>query len=147
MSSLRRTATRDDKLPVITTGHVVVRMYHDTWRCASLSCMGKQSREHVPGFVLRSGYVVPFDGLDTRGMVDHLKNAILGESLQRIARGQNSCWDTVATELVAEITHVIERMPPDIAHGLLIGLLSDAVFERLRAAAVEQHLDLPETIQ
>jgi len=34
----------------------------------------------VDGFLLRSGYLVAFDA-DVPGMIDHLKNAIIGESI------------------------------------------------------------------
>jgi hypothetical protein len=50
--------------------------------------MRKRSTPKVDGFVLRSGYVVPFDGLDASSMVDHLKNAVLGESLQTLQRSR-----------------------------------------------------------
>jgi hypothetical protein len=107
--------------------------------------MRKRSTRKQDGFVLRSGYVVPFDAQDAQDMVDHRKNAILGESLQALRSKRKKNWDVVAKEIVAEITHLATTMPPDIAEGLLIALLSDAVFERLRAIATDHGLQAPST--
>lgn len=86
--------------------------------------------ENVTDSVLRSGYVVSFEELDATSIVDHLKNAILGGSLQALGSKRKKTWEVVAKEVVAEeITHLAKMMPPDIAQGLLIALLSDAVVE------------------
>jgi hypothetical protein len=107
--------------------------------------MRKRSRPEIDGFVLRSGYVVSFEAPDAPSIVDHLKNAILGESLQTLRSKRKKTWEAVAKDIVAEITHLAKTMPPDIAQGLLIALLSDAVFERLRAIAADHGLQAPIT--
>jgi hypothetical protein len=111
----------------------------------------KRSGDGGAEFVLRSGYVIPYDADDAVGMLNHLKSAILGESLERAAANEEKKWDTLTQEIAAEITHVMSTTPPDIARGLLIALLSAAVFERLRAMATEEEIqDIPdetETIQ
>ena len=99
--------------------------------------MGKPSGKRVLGFVLRSGYVVPITR-DTSRMIDHLRNAIIGESFEMLKAKRNKGWKAVEREILAEITHLATTMPPQIAQGLLFGLLSDAVFERLREVS-EQH--------
>lgn len=61
--------------------------------------MPKASPKRVPGFVFRSGYVVPFTEGDVAGMIDHLKNAILGESLARLKTKRKKTLKAVANEI------------------------------------------------
>jgi hypothetical protein len=84
------------------------------------------------GFVLRSGYIVEFDADDAAAMVDHLMNAIGGESLQRTGRARKPSWRRVMKEVLAEIEHVVDHAPPNIARGLLISFLHEKVWDRMR---------------
>ena len=92
-------------------------------------------KKMVDGFVLRSGYEVSFDEVDPSGMVDHLKNAIIGEAVERCKRKRRLSWESVAKEIAAEIEHLAATMPPEIAQGLLIALLHERVIERLMTIA------------
>jgi hypothetical protein len=104
------------------------------------------------GFVLRSGQVVPFDEHDPSGMIDLLKAAIMADCLQLATRSGKplTTWDPITREIVAEVTHLAETMPPLMVRGLLIDLLSTAVFEDVQAMAAALKLEdapVPKTIQ
>jgi hypothetical protein len=99
-------------------------------------------KKAVCGFVLRCGYTVEFDE-DVPAMMDHLKNAILGESLAACKRKRRSSWKLVAREIAAEIEHLAATMPPEIAKGLLIALLHERVIERLITIADDLKLKVP----
>ena len=95
-------------------------------------------KPRTDGFVLRSGYTVPFDPSDPQGMVQHLKQAILAETLQRIkANPHQKGWDATLRQIHEEITHVVTNMPPPIARGFLIDLLMQDIGEVLSALAEE----------
>lgn len=97
--------------------------------------MAKRSKPKFDGFVLRSGYLVPLDSTDAPAMVDHLQSAILGDSLQKIARQRRKSWQQVAKEIEAEVEHLADSMPVEFARALMIALLTQSVIDRLRETA------------
>lgn len=96
----------------------------------------------VGGFVLRSGYTVEFEE-DIPAMLDHLKNAILGESVAACKRKRRVSWESIAREIGAEVEHLAATMPVEIAHGLLTALLHERVIERLVTIADDLQLQVP----
>jgi hypothetical protein len=106
--------------------------------------VAKPRRRPIPrAFVLRSGYTIPFDGADPRAIMDHLKKAIIGESMERASRKKHANADALAQEILAEASHLAESIPPDFALALLADLLADTVFDRLRIMVEKHNADLP----
>lgn len=97
-------------------------------------------------FRLRSGYEVCFAG-DAPGMMMHLQEAIIEESLIRAARNGNSAWGAIVAEIVAECQHVVEGIPVAMARPLLVGLLSDALVARLQPVEGNKGSVRPSAIQ
>jgi hypothetical protein len=83
------------------------------------------------------------DAAKMPGMIDDLKNAIIDDAFQRVEPNQNQSVKALGNEIIAEITHLANTMPPEISRGLLIGLLYDDVFERLKTFPRDQNRTPP----
>jgi len=105
--------------------------------------MSKDMKDNLQDIVLRSGYAVPYDPLDAVAMVEHLRQAIVGESLRIAGEKQLKSWDDVAGEVVAEITHLSTTVTTEVLHCLLVALLSDTSFDLLIAIGKDHGLEKP----
>ncbi len=81
--------------------------------------MAKRSPKRLPGFVFRSGYIVPFEA-DRRATLDHLQKAIIGESMDQAHGPKNPNKNkALAKEIVAVASHLARSLPTDLAIALL----------------------------
>jgi len=99
--------------------------------------MKKHSGQVPAAFVLRSGAVVPYrrGPEEMQGLLEELKSAIIKDSLARAGVGADTSSMVLAVgrEMIAEVTHLVDRMPPVIARGIFIKLLYDVALQRLQA--------------
>lgn len=100
----------------------------------------KQTAEFIQGFfshfeldaygppalvILRSGYQVLAEG-DLKKAVDHLKNAIVGESTTRFTASKTGDWNRLWEEITAEVEHVAYNTHETSVRAMLTQLLLEA---------------------
>jgi hypothetical protein len=76
--------------------------------------------------ILRSGYQIRAEG-DLQGAVEHLKNAIVGESTTRFMAREAGKWDLLWKEIAAEVEHVALKTHETSVRAMFGQLLLESV--------------------
>jgi hypothetical protein len=81
--------------------------------------------------ILRSGYQIAASE-NMSAVVEHLKNALVGESITRFSQSRTEDWGRVDKELAEEVEHVVIKTHESSVRAILGELLFEAAFQHWR---------------